>query len=359
LFLTDAIVARALTPRAHRRPRSPNVSIPTTESEFAELTEQHRRELRVHCYRMLGSFDEAEDLVQETMLRAWRRRDSFEGRSSFRSWLYTIATNACLDQLRKRPRTPAPPMSVPGQPDFVEISWLEPFPDTLVEPVAAADDRPDAAVVAKETIELAFLVTIQQLPPRQRAVLILRDVVEWSAAETAVALDMTVASVNSAMQRARATLRELAGEQDLESWRDSASAAHATPDERELLQRDMDAHTAADPNAIVDMLREESRLWMPPEPQHFIGREQIAAFFREIFVTDPPGEFRLVPTWSNGQPAAANYLKAPGDAEFRALTIDVLRFEDGQLAEIVAFQQRFFSIFGLPEIWREESGSTP
>ena len=330
------------------------MSIPTTEAQFAELTERHRRELRVHCYRMLGSFDEAEDLVQETMLRAWRRRDSFEGRSSFRSWLYTIATNACLDQLRKRPRTPAPAVSVPGQPDFVEISWLEPFPDALAEPVAAAEDRPDAAVVARETIELAFLVAIQQLPPRQRAVLMLRDVVEWSAAETAAALDMSVASVNSAMQRARATLRELAAEQDLDALRDSMSTAQATAEERELLQRYMDAHAAADPQAIADMLREESRFWMPPEPLHFIGRQQIAAFFQDIFVANPPGEFRLVPTRSNGQPAAANYVRAPGDSEFRATSFDVLRFEGGELAEIVTFHNRFFSIFGLPDVWPGE-----
>ncbi len=330
------------------------MTIPTTEAEFAELTERHRRELRVHCYRMLGSFDEAEDLVQETMLRAWRRRDSFEGRSSFRAWLYTIATNACLDQLRRRPRRPAPPVTVPGQPAFVEISWLEPFPDALADPVAAPEEQPDAALVAKETIELAFLVAIQQLPPRQRAVLILRDVVEWSAADTAAALDMTVVSVNSAMQRARATLRELAEQQDLETMRDSISAATATADERELLQRYMDAHAAADPQAIVAMLREEARFWMPPEPLHFIGKAEIAGFFQEIFVTDPPGEFRLMPTRSNGQPAAANYVRAPGDTEFRAVSFDVLRFEDGRLAEIVTFHHRFFALFGLPEIWPGE-----
>jgi RNA polymerase sigma-70 factor (ECF subfamily) len=320
------------------------------EASFAELTERHRRELRAHCYRMLGSFDEAEDLVQETMLRAWRRRDGFQGRSSLRTWLYTIATNACLDQLRRRPRQPAPPVRMPGQPDFVEIAWLEPFPDSLVEPVAAPEDQPDAVAVATETIELAFLIAIQQLPPRQRAVLILRDVVDWSAAQTAEALDMTVASVNSALQRAKATLREVAQRQDRESVR-AAAVADASEQERELLRRYVDAHAAADPVAIVDMMREEARIWMPPQPLHFLGREAIAALFRQLFVTEPVGEFRLVPTRSNGQPAAANYLRAPGDTEFRAVALDVLRFVDGRLDEIVVFDKKFFPLFGLPEIW--------
>jgi len=320
------------------------------EASFAELTERHRRELRAHCYRMLGSFDEAEDLVQETMLRAWRRRDGFQGRSSLRTWLYTIATNACLDQLRRRPRRPAPPVRMPGQPDFVEISWLEPFPDSLVEPVAAPEDQPDAVAVATETIELAFLIAIQQLPPRQRAVLILRDVVDWSAAQTAEALDMTVASVNSALQRAKATLREVAQRQDRDSVR-AAAVADASEQERELLRRYVDAHAAADPAAIVDMMREEARIWMPPQPLHFLGREAIAALFRQLFVTEPVGEFRLVPTRSNGQPAAANYLRAPGDTEFRAVALDVLRFVDGRLDEIVVFDKKFFPLFGLPEIW--------
>jgi len=319
----------------------------TDEATFAELTEHHRRELRAHCYRMLGSFDDAEDLVQETMLRAWRRRDGFDGRSSLRTWLYAIATNGCLDQLRRRPRQPAPPVRAPGQPEFVEITWLEPFPDSLAEPVAPEQDRPDAAAVAAETIELAFLIAIQQLPPRQRAVLILRDLVDWSAAETAAALDTTVAAVNSALQRAKATLREIAQRQD----RDTMRAAAASPAERELLRRYIDAHAAADPAKIVDMLREEVRFWMPPQPLHFLGKDAVAAFFQEIFVTKPPGEFRLVPVRSNGHPAAANYLRAPGEGEFRALSLDVLRFVDGTLDEIVTFDNKFFPLFGLPEVW--------
>lgn len=321
----------------------------TTETAFAEQTERHRRELRAHCYRMLGSFHEAEDLVQETMLRAWRSRESFAGRSSFRTWLYTIATNACLDQLRRRPRAPGPATRAPGQPEFVEIVWLEPFPDALlVEPAAPAQDRPDAAAVAAETIELAFLIAIQQLPPRQRAVLILREIVDWSAADTATALDMTVAAANSALQRAKATLREIAERQDRETMR----APAASPAERELLRRYVDAHAAGDPAAIVDLLRDEIRIWMPPEPLAFRGRGVVADFFREIFVDRPVGEFRLLPAGrSNGHPAVANYLRAPGDTEFRAVALDVIRLVDGRIDEIVVFQPRFFPLFGLPEVY--------
>ncbi len=318
------------------------------DATFAERTELHRRELRAHCYRMLGSFDEAEDLVQETMLRAWRHRDGFEGRSSLRTWLYTIATNACLDHLRRRPRQPGEAVRLPGQPELVEISWLEPFPDSLAEPAAPERERPDAAAVAAETIELAFLIAIQQLPSRQRAVLILRDVVDWSAADTAAALDLSVAAVNSALQRAKATLREIAQRQDRESMRVPAASA----EERELLRRYVDAHAAGDPAVIVDMLREEARIWMPPEPLHFLGKAAIAELFQELFVTRPVGEFRLLPTTrSNGHPTVANYLKAPGDTEFRAVALDVIRLVDGRVDEIVVFAKRFFPLFGLPEVF--------
>jgi len=171
------------------------------EPDFAQVTERHRRELHVHCYRMLGSFEEAEDAVQETMLRAWRARGTFDGTQP-RAWLYRIATNACLDQIRARKRRPQAMAS------FDEMPWLQPYPDQLLDEIAPTEDEPDAVLVARETIELAFLAVIQLLPPRQRAVLIMRDVLEWSAAETAEALEMTVAGVNSALQRAKATLRD-------------------------------------------------------------------------------------------------------------------------------------------------------
>jgi len=173
------------------------------EATFAELVEPHRRELQVHCYRMLGSLEDSEDLVQETFLRAWRSRRSFEGRASFRSWLYRIATNACLDTIERRSRVATDAI----QP-LAEVPWLQPYPDHLLEEVAGGEPEPEEEVVAKETIELAFIAAIQLLPPRQRAALICRDVLGWSAAESAALLDLTVPALNSALQRARATPKE-------------------------------------------------------------------------------------------------------------------------------------------------------
>ncbi len=172
------------------------------EATFGALLERHRRELHVHCYRMIGSFDEAEDLVQETLLRAWHRRDQFQGGPWFRAWLYRIATNACLDRIRRDRRR------VPTLRSFAEVPWLQPYPDDLLDEVAASDDEPDAVVVARETIELGFLVALQLLPPRQRAALMVRDVLGWTAAETAALLDTSVAAANSALQRASATLAQ-------------------------------------------------------------------------------------------------------------------------------------------------------
>src|SRR5262249_18240728 len=184
------------------------------EPAFAALVERHRTELRVHCYRMLGSFDDAEDLVQETFLRAWQGRGGFEGRSSPRAWLYRIATNACLDALAGRARRVLPDALAPppdptvGLPVRTDIAWLQPFPDRLWEPAAPREDEPEAVAITRETMELAFLAAIQHLPPRQRAVLLLRDALGWTAVQVAELLEASVASVNSALQRARATLRE-------------------------------------------------------------------------------------------------------------------------------------------------------
>ena len=303
---------------------------------FVREVERHRRELQLHCYRMLGNLEESEDMVQETMLRAWRRRATFEGRSSLRSWLYRIATNACLDALRQRPRRAGEHGAIP---------WLQPFPDDLLEEIEASDHQPEAAVLARETVELAFLVAIQHLPPRQRAALILRDVLGWSARETASLLETSVASANSALQRARATLhRQLPAERA--EW---ASAAAASEEERELLQRYMDAHERADSDAVIEMLHEQARFTMPPEPTLYEGRAAIAEFFRDAFGPGSPGDFRLVPTRANRQLAAANYVRRPGDRHFRAVSLDVLRFEEGRLAEITTFEPKLFPAFGLSE----------
>jgi RNA polymerase sigma-70 factor, ECF subfamily len=322
------------------------------EAAFAALSERYRRELQVHCYRMLGSFEDAEDVAQETFLRAWRSRKSFQGRSSFRAWLYRIATNACLDALTHRSRRVLPPQ-VRGAADptvaplpAADLPWLEPYPDRLLEGIAPSADEPEAAVVAKETLELAFLAAIQYLPPRQRAVVILRDVLGWSAKETASVLEASVASVKSALQRGRATLKKHLPAHRLE-W---ARSAYASEEERALLQRYMEAHERADAGALAELLREDARLAMPPTPTWFDGREAIVTFHaRQVFV--PAVAMRFAPTAANRQPALAIYRQSPGEAEYRPLVIDVLRIDDGLITEITAFlRPELFPVFGLPRV---------
>jgi RNA polymerase sigma-70 factor (ECF subfamily) len=320
------------------------------EAAFGALAERYRRELQVHCYRMLGSFDDSEDLAQETWLRAWGKRASFEGRSTFRAWLYRIATNACLDFLDRHPRRPlarplAPERQVPALP--AEIGWLQPYPDRLLEPSAPSVDGPEARLVAKETIELAFLAAIQHLPPRQRAVLILRDVLGWSGNDTAALLEVSVAAVKSALQRARPALKEHLPEQRLH-W---APSFEPTPEERALLQRYMDAHERADIDALAALLREDALLTMPPHPMWFLGRESIMAFTADVFDPASPmyhGRWRGLTTRANRQPAAAHYVQRPGDVVYRAQCLDVLRIVDGKVAEITTFVPELFAAFGLP-----------
>jgi RNA polymerase sigma-70 factor (ECF subfamily) len=317
------------------------------EAAFAALTEPYRRQLHVHCYRMLGSFDEAEDLVQETLLRAWRARAGFEGRSMVRTWLYRIATNACLDVLESRSR---PLLSADGtrSEEPTAVNWLQPYPDRLLDQIASSDSEPDALVIAKETIELAYLVAIQYLPPRQRAILILRDALGWSAKETAKLLDDSVASVNSALHRARSSMRKRLPERRLE-W---SVAATPTTAERKLLESYMDATDRADVAGLTALLREEVRLTMPPFPTWFQGREEIATAF--ALSTDPAsptylGQFRTVATAANRQPAVAGYVRRPGDSAYRALGLDVLRLEDDRVIEITRFVNAdLFAAFGLP-----------
>ncbi len=314
------------------------------EAAFAGLAERYRWELRVHCYRMLGSFDEAEDLVQETLLRAWRYRGSFQGSSTFRAWLYRIATNVCLDFLDRRSRQPAPGEA--GGP--AEVGWLQPFPDRLLEPVADRDAEPETVVVARETIELAFLVAIQHLPPRQRAVLILRDVLGWSAAETGELLEMSVAAVKSALQRARPVLRAHLPQRPAGQ---APAPVAPTGQERELLRRFMAAHERADIAAFAELLSEDVRLSMPPLPYSFAGRAEVAAFAEHTLGPGSPlheGQWRGVPVWANRQPAMAGYLRQPGERSYRAQVLNVLRVEDGRIAEITAFQPEVFDAFGLP-----------
>jgi RNA polymerase sigma-70 factor (ECF subfamily) len=319
------------------------------ESAFGALVEPYRRELQVHCYRMLGSFEDSEDMVQETFLRAWRKRASFEGRSSFRAWLYRIATNACLDFLARNQRravareSAADPRAAPPPP---HIPWLQPYPDRLLEHMAPRDAEPDAVVVAKETIELAFLVAIQLLPPKQRAVLILRDVLDWSAKEAAELLDTSVAAVNGALQRARATLHEHLPSRQPE-W---APGLDPTEAERTLLQRYVDATERGDPDAFVELLREDVRFSMPPEPGTWVGRHTVVNSWVEGgFGAAWFGDFQCVITRANRMPAVACYHRKPGASEYRAFALDVLRIEDGQIAEVTAFSiAPVLEALGLP-----------
>jgi RNA polymerase sigma-70 factor (ECF subfamily) len=307
---------------------------------FAAATERYRRELQVHCYRMLGSLDEAEDLVQETYLRAWHRRDSYEGRATLRAWLYGIATNACLDALDKRavrnrllpqavepawdPHTAPPPAS--------DLGWLDPYPDRLLDQII--DDQPelDETIVAHETIELAFLVTIQRLPPRQRAVLILRDLLGWSARETATTLGVTLVAANSALQRARETLKQHLPERRLDWERAAAAAA-----ERELLERYVDAWHRADVGALVALLREDARLSMPPTTAWYDGREAIRTFLSGYPLAPTAPQHLHVLTAANRQPAFAVF--TVDERGTRPLGVEVVRIEDGLIAEIEIFRE--------------------
>ncbi|HET6547233.1 MAG TPA: RNA polymerase subunit sigma-70 [Solirubrobacter sp.] len=304
------------------------------ETAFSEAVERHRRELQVHCYRMLGSFEESEDLTQETFLRAWRRRETYEARASLRAWLYRIATNACLDALEKRPRAPSPDG---------EIQWLQPYPDELLEAVPAPDEEPDAEIAARETIELAFMVAIQHLAPRPRAVLILRDVLGWRAKEVADVLGLSVAAVNSALQRARGGLKEHLPQRRLE-W-----TAAGSPAEKALVSRYIEATEANDAHRLAALMHEDARFWMPPETGIYVGRDTIlAAWVQGGLGSDELGDFRLLETRANRQPALANYLRKPGEREYRALAIDVVRLEGGAVAEIIGFGASVFPAFGLP-----------
>jgi RNA polymerase sigma-70 factor (ECF subfamily) len=298
------------------------------EEAFRALTEPHRRALHVHCYRMLGSVHDADDAVQETMLRAWRKLDTYAGRASVRAWLYGIATNACLDDLRRRPRRvlpaavagPADPEAVPAPP--LELAWLEPYPDRLLDPQAALEER--------EGIRLAFVAAVQHLPPRQRAALLLRDVVGWSAKEVAELLGATVASVNAALARARVALRDLPPDE-----------RPASDVEAALVARYVAAWEAKDVAALAELLSEDVRMAMPPTPSWYAGRESVASFLRATFARFP--ELELGPTRANGAPALAVYNAG------EALAVKSLEVGASGIREITGFADpRFFPLFGLP-----------
>jgi RNA polymerase sigma-70 factor (ECF subfamily) len=307
-----------------------------TEDRFDRLVGQHRRELHVHCYRMLASYHEAEDAVQETFLRAWRARDDFQQGAAPRPWLYTIATHVCLDLLRRSRRRAMDLHS------YADLPWLEPFPDPLLVGTAAAE-QPDALVVARETIELAFLVALQVLPPRQRAAFITRDVLGWAAAETAAALGTSTAGANSALQRARTTMQA-----QLAAGRSEWSASTATGEELVLLQAFISAHERCDAAAVLAICAQDVRVTMPPYPYLFQGLDALAPLMTRAFGPDRDGEWRLLPTSANRMPAAASYLLRPGDTTYRPFKLDVLRVQHGAVAEITTFGPQLFGELNLP-----------
>lgn len=310
--------------------------------EFTELSEPLRHELCVHCYRLLGSYDEAEDLVQEALLRAWKSRGKFERGTNFRAWLYKVSTNVCLDFLRAHERTPTPYPEIPGMdhgtgeaPD--RVTWLQPAP------------LPEDTAEARETIELAFIAGLQHLPPTQRAVTVLRDVLGWSAADTAQLLEMSTAAVNSALQRARPTLRaRLPKRRD--EWR---QAQGPSGEERRILDRYIACVQSLDANEIANVLRDDVVLTMPPHPFWFHGRDAMLAFIMQSLDPHSPtflGHWRSVPTTVNTMPACANYVQLPGTTIYRAQVLDVLVIQGGQVAEITSFEPHHFARLGLPPV---------
>jgi RNA polymerase sigma-70 factor (ECF subfamily) len=308
-----------------------------TELEFAERLERHRRELHVHCYRMAGSFTQAEDLVQETLLKAWRRREDIGEGDNLRAWLYKIATNTCLDHIKAARRR------VPSLTSFRDVPWLEPYPDRLLAEAGPPGEEPHERAVARETIELAFLAVIQLLPPRQRAAIVLRDVLDWPVADVAELLELSPAAVNSALQRGRATLRTHYPPAERDSW----TAPSTSDAEREVLRAYIAAHESGDDDATLALLADDIRVTMPPAPYLFEGIEAIRGLAARARDT---GSWRLLPTSANRQPAAACYLQDPASGEFRAFKLDVLRLADGRIAEITTFGHALFPAFGLPEV---------
>ncbi len=323
----------------------------TDQAAFVAACEAYRRRLRVHCYRMVGSVDEAEDLVQETFLRAWRSREGFEGRAQLSTWLYRIATNVCLDALETKARRVLPqdvvravsphdePRATP--PLRPDLPWLEPFPDQLLDPL-----DPESLASSRESIELAFLAALQHLPAKQRAILLLCDVLGWSAKEVAELLEVTVAAVTSALQRAHATMKELApvGRGD---W---TPLAAPTDEERALLARYIEAWEKGDANALTQLLRDDVRFAMPPAALWFDGLPAVRMLFANYPMTFH-GEHRLVPIGANRQLAAAGYMRPHGAPDFTFSGIHVLRVEGGKIAEITSFSAALCRRFELPMIF--------
>ncbi len=324
------------------------------QDAFRELTDPHRRELQLHCYRILGSMQDAEDALQETMLSAWRGLGGFEGRASLRAWLYRVATNRCLDALRAAGRRPPRPQALgptfqPPEPTrMAEPSWLEPYPDVLLEDLPDAVPGPDAHYETKETIELAFIAALQHLPPRQRAALVLRDVLGFHTAEVAEMLDGTEDSVRGALKRARGTLRQRLPAAD----RERAPLPNSVR-ERKLVRRFADAWEADDIDAIVALLTEDAWVTMPPAPFEYQGPATIADFLRHAATWRSGRRTRLVPTRANTQPAFGFYMNDEHAPIAHAVGLLVLTLEGDRISTIARFDKSVLPHFGLPRTLRD------
>ncbi len=325
------------------------------DQAFEQLSEPFRREIKLHCYRMLGSLHEAEDLVQETFLRAWRSFSSFEAgtsdeRGSFRAWLYKIATNACLNALEGRKHQqrylpdqlgPAGPPKMEGGP-ALDVPWLEPYPDANLEGLVDLAPNPEARYTARESVELAFVAAIQQLPPRPRAALMLCDVLGWTSSEAASLLGGSTVSINSALQRARERLSHR------DSDRRPRLESQSTPTQQKLLVRYLQAWEGHDVDGFVALLKEDATVVMPPWLQWFIGREVIGTFFAAVWKTC--GGLRMLPTSANGQPAFAVYEFSGADRRWNANSIHVLTLENDAICGVTLFlDPHLFHDFGLPQ----------
>lgn len=320
---------------------------------FQRLIDPYQRELLVHCYRLLGSLEDAEDVLQEALLRAWRGLSTFEGRATLRAWLYKIATNLALDALKsRRPRIMPQAIAAPADPSdplpspITERVWLEPLPNALI------DDRqmsnPEARYEAHEATTLAFLAALQTLPGRQRAVLILRDVLAWKAAEVAALLDTTAEATNSALQRARAIMKR-----EWEGRSPAAVTATADAEVADLLKKYVAAWEAADLAALITLLRDDAVLTMPPVPAWYRGREAIRRFIgATLFANGAQGRFRFIATHANGAPAFAVY-EREDSGRYRAAALQILTILEGKIStldDFIVTDDRLFTRFGLPFI---------